>query len=106
MNNETNETNETNEKILQLQAEREADRILHQLRMRKLHEPQSRDDQAQKESRGREVFSVVCRKNNLSGCEANFRVLFDADLLDSEYAATQAITSGAVQLAEASPQEA
>jgi hypothetical protein len=66
---------------------------------------QRKQEAAAKEARAREVFQVVCRKNNLSLCEANFRVLFDSDLLGSVYTADQGITSNAVSLVSASAEE-
>jgi hypothetical protein len=61
---------------------------------------------AQRVAQARQVFGIVCRKHNLSLAEANFRLLYDGGLLDSEYSADQAITSNAVALAQATPQEA
>jgi hypothetical protein len=61
---------------------------------------------AQRVAHARDVFGIVCRKHNLSLAEANFRLLFDAGLLDSEFTADQAVASNAVTLAQATPQEA
>jgi hypothetical protein len=60
----------------------------------------------QQEAQRREIFAVICRKHNVSECEANFRLLFDAGLLDSEFTADQAVASNTVTLAQATPQEA
>jgi hypothetical protein len=69
-------------------------------------DPQKRKQAAaQRVAHARDVFGIVCRKHNLSLVEANFRLLFDADLLDSEYTADQAITSNAVTLARATETE-
>lgn len=82
-----------------------AERELHKLRMERLQEPQRKAEAAAKEARAREIFALVCRQHNLSECKANFRLLFDADLLDSEYTAAQAIASGVVTPAQASAEE-
>jgi hypothetical protein len=49
------------------------------------------------------LFNAVCRKHGLSSVRANRQLL--EDYLDSEYLASEAINSGAVRLAPATPQE-
>jgi hypothetical protein len=95
---------EVEDQIIQVQAQREADRVLFILNQQKATEPKRKADAAKKEVRGREIFSVICRRHNLSECEANFRALFDSDLLGSVFAADQAIVSNAVSLAKADPE--
>jgi hypothetical protein len=69
MNNET-----TEEKIYRAQGQREADRIIHQLRMRELHEPQRKQAAAAQLEQDKAAFAEICRRNSLSECSANFHL--------------------------------
>jgi hypothetical protein len=88
-------------------AERIADNEIFKLQKQQWELPRVKAEAAAKERKAREVFPVVCRRHGLSECESNFKLLLDADLLNSEHEATQAITSNAITgLAQASPDEA
>jgi len=79
------------EAITQVQAEREADRIIFQLQRQKAREPQRRIDAAKELAQDKETFAALCRQNGLSECEANFKL----------WRGSQSIEG----LASASPQE-
>jgi hypothetical protein len=87
---------ELDELKMRLQAENAADLTMAAYERWKEKEPQRKAEQERRLKIAGQIFPLVCRAHNLSECEGNFRLLLDSDLLDSEYTATQAITSNAI----------
>jgi DNA-binding transcriptional MerR regulator len=66
----------SNEKLIQAQAEREADRILHQLRMQKLREPERKQAAAALLKQDQETFNSAAKVlRSFALNEANFNVI-------------------------------
>ena len=95
----------TKTRIAQVQRERELDWIEHEIKKGLATLPERQAEQQRKEQQARAVFPEVCRKNRVAPIEANFKLLLEADLLNSEFEATEAISSNAVTLAPASSEQ-
>jgi hypothetical protein len=94
------------EAILKIQAERAADFAIFQMERQRQTAPQRTREAAKQLELDGEVFQAVCRKHLIANIEANFSLLRSALGDDfTEYSATRAITSGAVQLAKANQSE-
>jgi hypothetical protein len=78
------------------EAERDADYIEFEVKRGLEFADKQRADRAAREPQARKVFSVVTLQQNISQCEANFKLLFNADVLNTVYEASQAIASNAV----------
>jgi len=95
---------ETEERLLRAKAERAVAFEVFKIQQQQANAPQREAERKQREAKARQLFPEVCRKNRVAQIEANFNILFQADLLNNEYEATQAITSNAVSLVPASPE--
>jgi hypothetical protein len=98
---------DSEERILQAQAERAADRVMHQLRMEQAREPQRKAEAQQLLAQDKKAFADAARTLGFGEREANFsllrQVLGSGNL--STYSIKQVIESGAVSLAPATQSE-
>jgi hypothetical protein len=78
------------EAITQVQAEREADRIIFQLQRQKATEPARRVEEAKQLVEDKEAFTKICRQHSLSECEANFHLFRSTHSISGLAPASQA----------------
>lgn len=94
------------DELIRIQAERAADRALHEYHL-KLHHDQAREAYLkQTEPQDRETFAKACRKFNIGNIEANFKLIRAA--LGPQfnlYQVGQAVSSGIVHVDPATEQE-
>jgi len=95
------------DELIRIQAEREADRVMHQLSMAKAREPHRKAEAERLLAQDRKAFADAARTLRFGECEANFsllrQVLGEGNL--STYSIKQVIESGAVSLSPPTQQE-
>jgi hypothetical protein len=94
------------EELIRIQAEREGDRILHQLHMQQAREPQRKAEDKRQLAEDRKTFLEACRQYHIGSTDANFsliRTTLGPRL--SVYEIGQAVRSGTLHLSPATQSE-
>ena len=94
------------EELIRIQAEREADRILHQLRTQRAQAPQREAEDKRQLTEDRKTFLEACRQYHIGSTDANFSLI--RSTLGpgfSAYEIGQAVQSGKLHVSPATPEE-
>jgi hypothetical protein len=97
---------EADERILELQAARAADRVIHELEMSQAREPQRKAEDKRQLAEDRKTFFEACRQFHIGNTDANFGLVRSSlGLGFSPYEIGQGLQSGELHVSPATPEE-
>jgi hypothetical protein len=97
---------EADDRLLELQAARAADRILHRLHLDKARQPQREAEERRQLAFDKDTFEQACRQFRIGNTEASFGLIRDA--LGPGFTTCQvgqALHSGSIRVSPATPEE-